>query len=34
MVLRREESMLRGHGFITLGAPRETATELVEYFCE
>jgi adenylate cyclase len=34
VVLRREESMLRGHGFITLGQSRETATEVVEYFCE
>lgn len=34
MVLRREEAMLRGHGFITLGAQRETATEVVEFFCE
>ena len=34
VVLRREESMLRGHGYITLGAARESATEVVEYFCE
>jgi adenylate cyclase len=34
LVLRREESMLRGHGYITLGQSRETATEVVEYFCE
>jgi adenylate cyclase len=34
IVLRREESMLRGHGCITLGQPRATATEVVEYFCE
>jgi len=34
IVLRREESILRGHGFITLGQARETATEVVEFFCE
>jgi adenylate cyclase len=34
VVLRREESMLRGHGYITLGQSRDTATEVVEYFCE
>ena len=34
MVLRREEALLRGHGFITLGQSRETATEVVEFFCE
>ena len=34
VVLRREEAMLRGHGFITLGQPRTTATEVVEFFCE
>jgi hypothetical protein len=34
IVLRREEAMLRGHGFITLGQPRTTATEVVEFFCE
>ena len=34
IVLRREEAMLRGHGFITLGQSRATATELVEFFCE
>jgi hypothetical protein len=34
LVLRREEALLRGHGFITLGAPRESATEVVEFFCE
>ncbi len=34
VVLRREEAMLRGHGFITLGQPRATATEVVEFFCE
>lgn len=34
IVLRREESMLLGHGFITLGQSHSTATEVVEYFCE
>jgi adenylate cyclase len=34
VVLRREETMLRGHGFITLGQSRSTATEFVEFFCE
>jgi adenylate cyclase len=34
IVLRREETMLRGHGFITLGAPKEAATEQVEFTCE
>ena len=34
IVLRREEAPLRGHGFITLGQSRSTATEFVEYFCE
>jgi len=33
-VLRREEFTLRGHGFITLGQSRKTATEVVEYTCE
>lgn len=34
IVLRREEAMLRGHGYITLGQSRATATEVVEYFCD
>jgi adenylate cyclase len=34
VVLRNEEAVLRGHGFITLGQSRSTATEFVEYFCE
>lgn len=34
VVLRGEESRLRGHGFITLGQSRSTATEFVEFFCE
>lgn len=34
VILRREEYTLRGHGFITLGQSRKTATEVVEYTCE
>jgi adenylate cyclase len=34
IVLRREEMMLRHHGVIALGQSRNTATELVEFFCE
>lgn len=34
IVLRREESLLRSHGYIALGQPRATASELVEFFCE
>jgi adenylate cyclase len=34
IVLRREESLLRSHGYIALGQPRATATELVEFYCE
>ena len=34
VVLRQEEARLRGHGFITLGQSRSTATEFVEFFCE
>jgi adenylate cyclase len=34
IVLRREESLLRSHGYIALGQPRATAGELVEFFCE
>jgi adenylate cyclase len=34
IVLRREESRLRNHGFIALGHARATAEELVEFFCE
>ncbi len=34
LVLRREEVMLRHHGVIALGQSRNTATELVEFFCE
>jgi predicted component of type VI protein secretion system len=31
LILRREEAMLRNHGFIALGQSRATATELVEF---
>ena len=34
VVLRREESMLHGHGYIALGQPRASSTELVEFTCE
>ncbi len=34
IVLRREESLLRSHGFIALGQSRDTATEVVEFFCD
>jgi adenylate cyclase len=34
IVLQREEALLRSHGFIALGQTRETATEVVEFFCE
>jgi adenylate cyclase len=34
VVLRREEFMLRGHGWITFGQSRETAGGAVEFFCE
>jgi adenylate cyclase len=34
MTLRREESMLRGRGVITLGQSRTTATEIVEFICD
>lgn len=34
IVLRREESMLRGRGVIALGQSRATATELVEFICD
>ena len=32
VVLRREESMLHGHGFISLGQPRAGSAEVVEFF--
>jgi adenylate cyclase len=31
VVLRREEMVLRGHGYIVLGQSRAGATEVVEY---
>jgi len=34
IVLRREEFMLRGHGWIVLGQSWENVTEAVEFFCE
>jgi adenylate cyclase len=34
LVLRREEYVLRGHGFIALGQSRATASEVVEFTCE
>jgi adenylate cyclase len=34
IVLRREESLLQSHGFIALGQSRDTATEVVEFFCD
>jgi adenylate cyclase len=34
IVLRNEEAALRNHGFIALGQSRQTATEVVEFFCE
>ena len=34
VILRREEMVLRGHGYIVLGQSRAGATELVEYSCE
>jgi adenylate cyclase len=34
VILRREESMLHGHGFICLGQPHASSTEAVEFFCE
>jgi adenylate cyclase len=34
IVLRREESLLRSHGFIVLGQSRDSASEVVEFFCD
>ncbi len=34
VVLRRAEFALRGHGWISFGQPRATATETVEFYCE
>jgi adenylate cyclase len=33
-VLRREEFMLRRHGWIAFGQPRASTPDVVEYFCE
>ena len=34
LVLRREEFVLRGRGWISFGQPKRTASEVAEYFCE
>lgn len=34
IALRREELVLRGHGWITLGQPRSLGQHAIEYFCE
>lgn len=34
IVLRREEVVLRGHGYIAFGQPRASATEVAEFTCE
>src|SRR6267142_1107258 len=34
IVLRREEFLLQGHGWISFGQPKSMATEVAEYFCE
>lgn len=34
IVLRREEVVLQGHGWLTFGQPKNTATRVLEYFCE
>jgi adenylate cyclase len=34
MLLRREELVLRRHGWIAFGQPRASTPEVVEYFCE
>jgi len=34
IVLRREEFVLRGHGWITFGRSKDDAAEVAEYFCE
>jgi hypothetical protein len=33
-ILRREEFVLRGHGWIAFGRPKSEATEVAEYFCD
>lgn len=34
LLLRREELILRKHGWFALGEPREIAPEAIEYFCD
>jgi adenylate cyclase len=34
VTLRREEYLLRGHGWISFGQPRATASDVIEFFCE
>jgi hypothetical protein len=34
IVLRREELVLRGHGWISFGQPKSAAAEVAEYFCD
>jgi adenylate cyclase len=34
IVLRREEFLLQGHGWISFGQPKSMATEVAEFFCE
>ncbi|HET7198277.1 MAG TPA: adenylate/guanylate cyclase domain-containing protein, partial [Burkholderiales bacterium] len=34
VVLNREDYVLRGHGWISFGQPRERAGESLEYFCD
>lgn len=34
ITLRREDYVLRGHGWISFGQPRSEAGELLEYFCD
>ena len=34
VILRREEAILRGHGWLTFGQPRSMAADVLEYFCE
>ena len=34
IVLHREDFVLRGHGWFTLGQPREQSAESVEFFCD
>jgi len=34
LMLRREEVVLRGHGYIAFGQSRASATEVAEFTCE